>query len=242
MKAWFLFLLMLPALAQEDPSIEEITKFLDELYLSSSAQGKMTMVVTTPNYTRRLSMESWSLGQDYSLVRILTPRKEKGISTLKRENEMWNWLPKIKKMIRVPPSMMMGSWMGSDFTNDDLMRESKWTEDYTAERMPDEGSLVVISFTPKPEAPVTWQKVVSYFERSTKLPVRQDFYDEKGRKVRQMTFDEVRPLGGKTIPCRITLTPLLKENQSTVVVYEEMVFDEPISKSLFTKNGLKKGS
>lgn len=234
-------LILAPALSQADPTVEQLSQWLDQLYRSGSSHGKLTMKVTTPDYQRTLSLESWSLGNDYSLIRILAPRKEQDIATLKRKRDMWNWLPKIDKLVRVPPSMMMGSWMGSDLTNDDLMRDSSWERDYTAARAPDRDGKLVVVYTTKPDAAVTWQKVIAVFDRSTRLPTLQEFYDEKGRLARRMSFEDVRELGGKTIPCRIVLEPLLEKGRRTEVIYDEMSFDLKLDESLFSQTNLKQG-
>lgn len=244
MKCIFLALLLfssIPAMTQ-DVDAKALARLMDTLWRSDSSKGRMTMKVVTPNYERTLSMEVWSLGLDYTLVRILSPRKEKGVSTLKRETEMWNWLPKVKKLVRIPPSMMMGSWMGSDFTNDDLMRESSWENDYEVSTEPIEAGKVALIFTPKPDAPVTWSRVVTRIDLEARLPLSQSFYDEKEREVRRMIFDEVRDLNGKTVPTRMTLTPLLEEGRSTVVLYEEMEWDVNLKTSFFSKSQLKKGN
>ncbi len=240
MRRFFLLLLTLPLGAQDvDP--KALARIMDELYRAGSSEGRMTMAVTTPNYQRTLDMQVWSLGMDYTLVRILAPRKDKGVSTLKRETEMWNYLPKIKKLVRIPPSMMMSSWMGSDFTNDDLMRESSWEKDYDVSAGPVQNGKVDLIFTPKPEAPVTWQKVVTSIDLEARLPLEQAFFDEKGRKVRVLIFDEVKELDGRMIPSRMTLKPLLKEGHLTVVTYQELKFDVGLNKGFFSKSELKRG-
>jgi len=234
------FLLAIPAFTQ-GVDAAELSRMMDELYRADSSQGQISMSVTTPHYDRTISMKVWSLGMDYTLVRIETPRKDKGVSTLKRETEMWNYLPKIKKLVRIPPSMMMGSWMGSDFTNDDLVRESSWQSDYNVTAGPLSDGKVDLIFEPKPNAPVTWQKVITRVDMEAQLPLYQEFYDEKGRKVRIITFDLVKEMGGRTIPTRMTLTPLLKEGHKTVVVYTELNFGVSLETSFFTKTELKKG-
>lgn len=235
-----LLLCSTPLLAQAELTVADLSRFLDDLYRSGSSSSKMTMTVVTPDYQRTLSLESWTLGSDYSLVRILAPRKEMGIATLKRKRDMWNWLPKINKLVRVPPSMMMGSWMGSDLTNDDLMRDSSWERDFTAERVADQNGLVVVVYTTRPEATISWQKVITYFDAALKLPVKQEFYDEKGRLARRMTFDQVRVMDGKRIPSRILLEPVLEKGRHTEIIYDEMDFDLALEESFFSQNGLKK--
>lgn len=237
-----LFLFSPLLFAQTDEEIAKLSRELDLLYRSDSSQAVMSMRVVTPHYERTLTMTSWTQGKDLSLVRITAPRKEKGISTLKRDTEMWNYIPKIRKLVRIPPSMMMGSWMGSDFTNDDLMRDSSWEDDYTAKRAPDEEGQIVAIFTPKPEAAVTWEKVITYFSIKERLPTKQVFYDEQGRKVRELLFQDIKEFDGRRIPSRMILIPLLKEGNRTEVIYQDLQFDVKIDKNLFTKAGLKRGA
>jgi outer membrane lipoprotein-sorting protein len=236
-------LLLLDASARAGvPDVREISRILDELYRSKSSHGKIAMTVTTPHYTRTLEMEEWSRGLDDSLVRILSPSKERGTATLKRGNEMWNYLPKIRKTIRVPPSMMMASWMGSDFTNDDLMKETSWEKDYDVELMKStpEGRIGVV-YSPKPDAPVTWRRIEALLDASSRLPVSMAYYDDKDRRARLMTFHDIKALGGRRLPARIVLEPLLedKRGHKTELIYEEMRFDIALPKDLFTLTNLR---
>ncbi len=230
--------------AYGSPEVDAIAEKLDTLYRSDSSRGKMTMRIVTPNYERTLEMEVTTRGQDDTLVRILSPRKEKGTSTLKKGREMWNYLPKIKKTIRVPPSMMMSGWMGSDFTNDDMVRESSWREDYdgTLSRDAPPGQKC-LEFRAKDDAAVAWDRVVTCVHATEYYPISQDFYDEKGRKARTMRFEEVGDLGGRKVPRKLVLKPLLddKKGNETVVTYDEMEWDIELSDSLFSLSRLRRG-
>lgn len=241
-----LVLLLLPALAlaAERPSPEKLSRALDALYRADSSKGRMSMTVTTPHYERTLVMDVWTRGMEDTLIRIRSPRKERGVSTLKKGGEMWNYLPKVKKTIRVPPSMMMGSWMGSDFTNDDLVHASTWEEDYTveyADAEAEEGELC-LTYTPKPKAPVTWSKVVACFGVEDHLPRRMAYYDEKGRKARKMVYDKVGELGGRRVPRRMTLTPLSKDKEGhrTVIEFEEMEYGAKVPDQMFSLTYLRR--
>jgi outer membrane lipoprotein-sorting protein len=238
---WLIYIMLfsfhLNAGDNADP--HSISQILDELYRSKSSHGVMSMQVINPRYTRTLKMEVWTLGKDHTLVRILAPKKEKGISTLKKKSEMWNYLPKIRKLIRIPPSMMMSSWMGSDFTNDDLVKESSWEDDYEVSSGPMEGRLQTLIFIPKPNAAVTWGKVVLVWDPEKSLPVRQDFYDEKKQKVREMVFSDIKNLGGRKIPSVLTLTPLTKKDRHTIITYQKMDFNVPLEPSFFTKSQIR---
>ena len=240
--------LVLPALGgqvqAQRPDLKSLSQKLDRLYRAKTSKGVMTMVVETTRYGKRtLTMEVMSRGQDYTLIRIKSPRKERGISTLKRGNQMWNYLPKIRKTIRIPPSMMMGSWMGSDFTNDDLVKESSWENDYTLKWADSEAKAgqLCVQYVPKPSAVVNWSKVISCFGAKDHLPQTAVFYDEKKRKVRRIEYSDVKLLGGRKLPTKMTLTPLLKKNRRTIVIYREMMFNQPIPANTFSIVNLRRG-
>lgn len=213
-----------------------ISRFLDNLYRSSAGTASAEMHVVTPHYERTLKMKMWWRGLDDTLIRILYPPKEKGIASLKRGREMWNYLPKIKKTIRVPPSMMMSSWMGSDLTNDDLVRHTSWERDFEVSLMenPPPGMEAVV-YIPREDAAVTWSKVVGYFDAVTYLPGSIEYFDEKGRKARIMEFSDIGPLGGRKLPRRIAVVPLTedKKGMRTVIRYEEASFDIKLPDDFF---------
>jgi outer membrane lipoprotein-sorting protein len=232
------------AAAPQKWDAKELSRRLDRLYRSASSHATVSMTVTTPHFERTMKLEMWSRGMEDTLARILSPPKERGTATLKRGGEMWNYLPKIDKTIRVPPSMMTAAWMGSDFTNDDLMRETTWETDYDVSLLenPPPGQAALV-YVPKPEAPVSWSRVVGFFDEETLFPQSIEYYDEKNRKVRVMTFDEIGNLGGRTLPRRMTLTPLSEDKQGnrTVMVYEEAAFDIKLPADLFSLTTLRQG-
>lgn len=237
-----LFVLLGAAPAAADDTISRLTQKLDRLYRADSSHAKLSMQVVTPDFERTLRVEAWSEGLDKMLVRILSPKKEEGTATLRRGNEMWNHLPRIRKTIRIPPSMMMGSWMGSDFTNDDLLRATSWEQDYTAQIAADPpAGQVCLDYSPKPDAAVTWSRVRVCFDAQRELPVTQAWFDEKGREARRMTLDEVKAIGGRELPTRMTLVPLLEKGRRTVVTYESLAFDVKHDSTLFSETRLRRG-
>ncbi len=217
---------------------EEILDRVDDLYRGTSSHGKMTMVVVTEHWKRTLSLEFWSKGKDKSLIRITAPLKEKGTSTLRSGNEIWNYLPKVNRVIKLPSSMMSASWMGSHFTNDDLVKESRFTQDYTFkisyEGARDGLEIVELACTPKPEAPVVWGRVEVTVRRTDYLPTVVRYYDEVLHLARTMTFSDFKTLSGRSIPTMMTLTPSDKPNERTEVSYQEITFDVSLTDDFFS--------
>lgn len=234
--------------AAEDDAAREaqrLSRKLDALFRSTSSRSRMVMTITTPQYERRLEMQSLSRGLDDTLVVILSPQKERGTATLKRGREMWNYLPKVAKTIRVPPSMMMGSWMGSDVTNDDMVRASSWEKDYDVAFADDQAGAGqrCLRYTPRPGAAVTWSRIVACFERATDLPQTLAYFDEKGRKARTLSYRDVRDLGGRRLPSLWLIEPHLPDRQGhrTSVQVLEMAWDVPVTDEDFSQAALRRG-
>ena len=233
------------AAAEEPPrNARAILDRVDDLFRGNSAHGTMTMTITTAHWTRTLSLEFWSRGTDKTLVRILAPTKEKDTATLRVGNELWNYLPKVKRVIKLPWSMMSASWMGSHFTNNDLVKESRMAEDYTFEQSfagPRDGEEVIeIACLPKPDAAVVWGKVIVRVRRSDDLPLAIPYYDEKMQLARTMTFSDFKTLGGRLLPSKMTVVPADAPSESTLVSYDSIEFDPPLDDEVFSLRNLQR--
>lgn len=222
----------------------EILDRVDDLFRGSSSTGRATMRVTTEHWTRSLTLEFTTEGKEKSLIRVLAPKKERGTATLKVGNDLWNYLPKVKRVVKLPSSMMSASWMGSHLTNDDLVKESRMAEDYdftiTFEGERDGREVIEITCIPKEDAVVEWGKVVVVVEASSRLPLRLDYHDEDLALVRTMTYEDVRELGGRRLPARFTVVPSEEPEESTVVGWETMEFDAHLGSDVFTLRSLQK--
>ena len=236
-------LLASPAVAQE-PSGREIVESVENLLWSQTMQGEFEMTIATPRWTRTLSLRAWLDRPKRSFIRILAPAKEAGIGSLRIGAEMWNYLPNVERTIKIPPSMMMQPWMGSDFTNDDLVKESSVVDDYThrvlAVETVADAPVVVVEATPKPEAAVVWGKIVFRVRKNDFIPLSVEYYDERGELVRVMTYSEVRAIGGRTLPTRWEMRPRDKPGNVTAVVLKSAVYDRPIDPEIFTQRNLQK--
>ncbi|HUV31452.1 MAG TPA: outer membrane lipoprotein-sorting protein [Acidobacteriota bacterium] len=244
-----LVLLVCPALAltpgaqtNDETEIRAIIEEIDQLYRSESSYSELEMEVVTPHWQRTLAMEAWSLGLDRTFIRITSPKKERGVATLRVESEMWNYLPKTDKVIKIPPSMMMSSWMGSDFTNDDLVKEFSLFEDYTYEfvtvEAPDD-NLIYINCIPREDLPVVWGNVVIAARRGDHLPVWQKYYDEKGALVRVLHYRDIREMGGRTLPAVMEMVPQRKEGHRTLIRYTRVEFDAQFEEEIFSLRHLR---
>ncbi len=232
-----LFLPIHTAIAEDDAAT--LLKKMDELFRSKSSISMIKMQIITPNWQRTLEMQSWTLGMDDTFIRVLSPRKDRGVATLKIDKEMWNYFPKINKVIKVPPSMMMGSWMGSDFTNDDLVREVSLVEEYQVAKSV-AGENYRLTLVPKKDTVTVWGKIEFIVNKTTLLPLEQSYFNEKGVKVRTMAFSHIKDFSGKQMPAVMTMMPLNKTGHKTVIEYVNAEFDVDVGDNIFTLRNLQK--
>ena len=230
--------------ATNDQRAQEIVDRVDRLLRGESSIGAITMEISTANWQRTLSMQIWSRGTENALVRIKKPEKEAGTATLKVGNNIWHYLPKVNRTIKIPTSMMMASWMGSHFTNDDLVKDSRLIHDYfitiSFEGERDGAQVYEFTLTPRPEAAVVWGKIVLEVRQSDLMPTWQRFYDEEGKLVRELILSDYKRMGGRLVPTRMVMRPLDKPGEQTMITYDDLTFDVTISDDTFSLRNLER--
>ena len=223
---------------------EKILDSVDDTYRSNTSHGILTLAVTTANWQRTLTLEQWSKGKDKHLIKILKPKKEKDLATLRVNNNVWNYMPKVKKVVKIPSSMMSSSWMGSHFTNDDLIKQSRMVEDYdfsiSFEGIRDEMDIVEITCIPKKNAVVVWGKVEVIVYREDFIPLRLIYYDEDLNLSRKLEFSNIQFLDNKKIPLQMKMIPEDEPGESTTIQWQEIKFDLAISDDFFSLHNLQR--
>jgi outer membrane lipoprotein-sorting protein len=239
-----LFLVNIQGLFSQGLSADEIIKKADDKNRGLSSQGTLTMTVIRPEWTRTITMNSWSKGKDYSIVIITAPAKDKGQVFLKIKTEMWNWVPSIDKTIKLPPSMMLQSWMGSDFTNDDLVKQSSIVVDYSHKLIGEEKvrdqDCYKLELTPLPDAAVVWGKVIFWVTKNGFDQWMVEYYDEDNKLVSTSNSFDLEQMGDRIIPTRIEITPKNKKGQKTVLHIDQMKFNIKLDESFFSQQNMKK--
>jgi outer membrane lipoprotein-sorting protein len=229
-------------LVQRQPDVDALLARLDSLYRSSSSIARIEVLVVTPRSTRSPKMTAWSRGETESLVVIDAPAREEGTATLRVGDNLWNYLPRIARTIRVPPSMMLGAWMGTDFTNDDLVKASSLRKDYAArvDRRSTSPEGWWLTLDVKPGVVGRWSKI-EVLVSDDALPIEERHYDRKGRIARTMKFDGVTSMDGRRIPAHLTLTPVDVEGQRTEMRYLDIKFDVTLPGDTFSLARLERG-
>ncbi len=220
----------------------ELLDATDDMHRGASSYSKVTMHVKTARWERTLTMEGWAEGEERSLMKILSPAKEAGMATLRVDDNIWNYLPKVDRTMKVPAGMMSGSWMGSHFTNDDLVKESRMADDFTydltAEPAADGTGEYVIECVAKEDAAVVWGKILVKL-RPDEQPTEISYWDEDGELVRTMTFSDYHESDGRMIAGRMKLVPADEPGEFTEVIYETIEFDVEIPEGTFSLQSLR---
>lgn len=233
-----------PGVRAQSSQGREILAKVERLLWGSTVQGEYEMTITTPRWQRTLGLRLWMERPRRSFVRIVAPAKEAGIGSLRIGAEMWNYLPNVERIVKIPPSMMLQPWMGSDFTNDDLVKESSILDDYEHQLLgtvqSDGQEVLQIEALPKPEAAVVWGRIVYWVRRADTMPLKQEFFNERGERVRVLSFSELRKVDGRVLPTRWDMRPDAKPGNSTTVVLKQAVFDRAVDEEVFSQRNLQK--
>ncbi|MGB0839307.1 MAG: outer membrane lipoprotein-sorting protein [Chitinophagales bacterium] len=210
----------------------------------SSSYGEMAMTIVRPDYTRTMTMKSWSKGDNNSLILVTSPVRDKGTAFLKRDKEMWNWQPTIERVIKMPPSMMSQSWMGSDFTNDDLVRQSSTVDDFSHKLLGTETiegrEAYKIELIPNEDAVVVWGKMMMWIDTEAYIQLKVEFYDEDAYLVNTIYGKNIKKMGGKMVASIMEVVPAEEEGNKTVIEYKVLEFEKPIKESFFSVQSMKR--
>jgi len=223
---------------------KEIIKKSDELIKSKSSYAEVSMTIVKTDWSRTVGLKMWALEPDYAIIYITEPARDKGTVTLKRKKEVWNWIPIAQKVIKIPPSMMLQSWMGSDFTNDDLVKESSLINDYThtivGEENFNEYDCYKIESIPKPDAGVVWGKLLTWISKKEYFQLKVEFYDEDDFIVKSYLGSDIKKLGGRTIPTHWEMVPVDRPGEKTIFDYHDIEFNYNVKESFFSEQNMKR--
>jgi outer membrane lipoprotein-sorting protein len=243
-KILFLFISIVSIIFAQ--TAEEIIKKSEEQLKGETSQGTFIMRIITPDYTREMKMDSWWVGNEKALIVIKSPKKESGNKTLKIKNEMWSYLKNTESTIKIPPSMMLQSWNGSDFTNDDLVRSLNLNEDYSMEIVAEENvnneECWKIELIPNPDVPVVWGKINYWVRKKDYLSAMMEYYDEKGKLMRSMVYSDYKVFNGRKIPAKWVMYNKIKEGNRTEFEILDVKFDIKISDKVFSFQELERGN
>jgi outer membrane lipoprotein-sorting protein len=245
-KSLFLMILIINVfnISAQNISATEIVKKADEKFNGEkSSIMVMSMTIIRPTWQRTVEFKNWTLGKEYALTLISAPAKDAGQTFLKRGSEMWSWNPSISRLIKLPPSMMSQGWMGSDYTNDDILKESSVVNDYTHEIIGEESvggrDCYKIKMVAKENSAVIWGHQMRWIDKKDFLVMKAELYDEDGALVRTETGSDIKTMDGRLIQTRIELSPSEEPGNKTVIAIKEIKFNVTIQETFFSQQNMK---
>lgn len=243
MKFLITALFICPALISSSQNAREIVQKADNKMRGTTMYAEMIIKTIRPSWTREMQCKTWMKGNNLAMIYIQSPAKDKGIAFLKRNKEVWNWMPVLERTIKLPPSMMSQSWMGTDFTNDDLVKESSVVEDYDhtvmGDTIIDNRNCYIIQMIPKPAAAVVWGKVIVCIDKKDFLELHSRFYDEDGGLINTMNSYDVKMMHDRIIPTRFEMIPAGKKGEKTEMIYKNILYNQPLEDNFFNVEKMK---
>ncbi len=225
----------------------EIVDRANKSLRGDSSHANLTMTVVTPKWERQLTVEAWNKGRKMAFIVIHKPAKEKGTTTLRRGGEMWMWMPRVERLLKVPPTMMHSSWQGSDFTYEDIVKADSIVKDYDHRLLKKTPGSPYDTYEfealPKPDAPVVWGKILftaGVYPDGWVVGLKEMDFNERGELIRTITLSEIKTLGGKRVPSRLVCEPTRKKGRRTILEYHELEFDFPLEDSFFSLSRVQK--
>jgi outer membrane lipoprotein-sorting protein len=243
MPVFYLLLFLLSEIADHQITARDVVRKATDKMRGETSQAELIIQTVRPAWTREMKVKTWLRGEKYAMILIESPVKDKGVSFLKRGKEVWNWIPSLERSIKLPPSMMSQSWMGTDFTNDDLVKESSMVEDYehtfSGDTIIAGRDCYIIKMVPKPDAAIVWGKLIICIDKKDFIELHTRFYDEDGELINIMNASDIKLMDGRLIPTRLEMIPTDKKNQKTVLIYTSIWYDKPLAENFFTLQQMK---
>lgn len=223
------------------PLVPKVVERLNDLFRVESSEAELTMIITTSRYRRVLTLHTWTYGKDHALIVVRAPAREAGSATLRNADGLWIFAPRADRLVRLPSALLSESWMGSHFSNEDLIRDTDFVHDYdTTLAWKESGSNRVLQATlvPKPTTPIVWSRIIYLVDPVDFLPLKAEFYDHN-RLARALTFTEPHWVGDRRVPFHLQMVPLDKPGELTQLTYQKLQFGVSVDSNLFTPRGLR---
>ena len=223
---------------------KEIVQKADDKRMGATSQSTIHLTIIRPKWKREMTLKTWTKGKQYLMILISNPARDKGTVFLKRDKEFWNWVPRIERNVKLPPSAMAQAWMGSDFSNDDLVKMSSMVEDYDHKLLGEEelnGNMAYkIEMIPKEESAVVWGKIITWIHKKEMLFLKTEYYDEDDELVNTILGKNIRMMGVRTVTAMLEIIPAGEPGNKTMLVYENLIFNEEITDAFFSLRNMKR--
>jgi len=226
------------------PTADEIIKKAEDRLTGKTSYSEVTVTTIRPKYTREMTIKTWTKGTDYSVTLILSPAMDEGTVFLKRRNEIWNYIPSIDRLVKMPPSMLSQSWMGTDIKNDDLLENSSLIDDYNKKIVATEEiegySCYKIELTPKENVNSIWGQIIMWISKADYMQMQVQYYDEDNELINTFYGKSVKLMGGLKIPTENIIVPANKKGNKTKIVTTKRQLNIEVNDNIFTTQYMKR--
>ncbi len=230
-------------LSSQSLSALEIVQKSESIHEIGDVIAELSVDIIRPSWNKKIELKTWAKGTDYAMAYIIAPERDKGTVFLKTKDDVYNYLPKVKKVIKMPMNLLSQNWMGTDMTTDDLIKGSQFSADYIPKLVSEESisgrSSYKIELLPKPDADVLWGKVLLWVDKTSYNQMQMKFYDEDLDLVHTIVGSNLKVLGGKLVVSKYVMTPADKKGYKTTLTYESLDFKQKLSVNFFTKENMK---
>lgn len=239
----WLIAIIVPSFCHADDSIDPHVLIEEAIryWRGTSSYVEASMKIHRPDWERAMSFEGWTKGEDRSLVRFTAPAKDAGNATLVQDREMWSYSPRINRTIKIPPSMMSQSWMGSDFSHEDLSKQrdiiDRFSHRLVEVSQVDGKKVYTIESIPHEDAAVVWGKEIIKV-RQDYIILERSFFDQDMKLVKTLHASDFRRSGAKTYARIARMNNAEKPDEWTEVVYDKIEFDLAVDDALFAQSSL----
>ena len=229
-----------PARSEVDPY--QLVKGAIDQWRGMSSYGEVSMTIHRPDWQRTMTMQNWTQGDKDALIRFIAPAKDAGNATLKLDNDMWMFAPKLNQVIKLPASMMTQSWMGSDFSYNDLAKSDQLLSHFTLTLLNTQSVDGQMQYTieaiPLTNAPVVWGKEILIIGADNILLLER-FYDQAMLPVKEMKTLKIDTIGGRRYPVLMRMTNLDETEHWTQIETHKAFFNIEIPAFIFTQSNLR---
>jgi outer membrane lipoprotein-sorting protein len=157
-----------------------------------------------------------------------------------KDDDRWLYVPALKLVRRIAANDKRSSFAGSDFSYEDVSGREPEEDTHTLlrEERVGERSAHVVESVPKDPASVDFGRKLSWIDRATWLPLKEEYYDRRGELARVFTADELKEVQGFWTVTRRTMTNV-QSGHRTEAVLADIRYDQKLSPELFSERALR---
>lgn len=237
--------------SSETPAARDIVRKARDKQFPKNSVSDLTMVLINKRGNERVrklqtKRKDYGKGEAKSVAYFLSPADVKGTAFLVWEhpdtaNDVFIYLPALKKIRRIASEQKHQSFMGSDFSYADMENEDVDDADHRILSEEDvDGKLCwVIESIPKPESDSEYGKLISWVHKADFIPYKVEFYDKKDRLYKVMNVLRTGPVGDDILPLHFSMENVQKDHK-TEISLDKIELGQDIPDDEFTHRAIQR--